>query len=167
MNQDFKELLQTFNDEQARYLIVGGYAVIKHSEPRYTKDLDLWVGIAADNAERVFRALQRFGAPLTGLTAQDFSAAGFFYTMGLAPQRVDVLMSVEKLDFAQCWERRVESEVDGIKVNFLSASDLIINKEAVGRYQDLADAEKLRIATAQMTKDNPARGSATGKKEDE
>ena len=163
MNQDFKELLQGFNDEHVRYLIVGGYAVIKHTEPRYTKDLDVWVGIAADNAERVFRALQRFGAPLTGLTPQDFSSAGFFYTMGLAPQRVDVLMSVEKLDFEQCWERRVESEVDGIKVNFLSANDLIINKEAVGRYQDLADAEKLRVATVRISQDKPAKKTATEK----
>lgn len=163
MNQDFKELLQAFNDEQVRYLIVGGYAVIKHTEPRYTKDLDLWVGIAADNAERVFRALGRFGAPLTGLTARDFSAAGFFYTIGLAPQRVDVLMSVDKLDFEPCWERRIESEVDGIKVNFLSASDLIINKEAVGRYQDLADAEKLRLTAARISQDKPAKKTATGK----
>lgn len=156
MNQDFKELLQAFNAEQVKYLIVGGYAVIRHTEPRYTKDLDLWVGIDRENAERVFRALQRFGAPLTGLSAEDFSAAGFFYTIGIAPQRVDVLMSVEKLDFETCWERRVEAEVDGIRIHFLSINDLIINKEAVGRYQDLADAEKLRIALTRMNRDIPS-----------
>ena len=154
MNQDFKELLQAFNDEQVKYLVIGGYAVIKYTEPRYTKDLDLWVSIGEDNSERVYRALKKFGAPLTELSAQDFSAAGFFYTMGIAPQRIDVLFSVDKLDFAQCWERRVESQIDGIHVNFISAEDLIINKEAVRRFQDLADAEKLRIAQERFVEDD-------------
>ena len=153
MNQDFKELLQAFNDEQVKYLVIGGYAVIKYTEPRYTKDLDLWVSVGEDNSERVFRALKKFGAPLTGLTSQDFSAEGFFYTMGIAPQRIDVLFSVDKLNFAQCWERRLESQIDGIKVSFISANDLIINKEAVKRFQDLADAEKLRISQARLLKE--------------
>ena len=73
--------------------------------------------------------------------------------MGIAPQRIDVLFSVDKLNFAQCWERRLESQIDGIKVSFISANDLIINKEAVKRFQDLADAEKLRISQARLLKE--------------
>lgn len=146
MNQDFKEMLSTFNDEQVRYLVVGGYAVIMHTEPRYTKDLDIWVSPDRENAERVFRALQSFGAPLTGLSVQDFTEKGCFYTMGLAPSRVDILFDLKGVEFDECYKRRIESDLGGVVVNIIGAKDLIVNKEAVGRYQDLADAEKLRIA---------------------
>lgn len=146
MNQDFKDLLAVFNAEKVKFLVIGGYAVIKHTEPRYTKDLDLWVSIKDDNPERVYRALKQFGAPLTNLSPKDFSQKGFFYTLGMAPRRVDILFDLTDLDFDECWERRVESDIGSVTIYFISASDLIINKEAVGRYQDLADAEKLRIA---------------------
>lgn len=151
MNQDFKELLAAFNAEQVKFLIIGGYAVIKHTEPRYTKDLDLWIGVKGDNSERVYRALKRFGAPLTNLSPEDFSRQGFFYTMGMAPRRVDILFDLTNLDFDECWERRVEADIGGITIYFISAFDLIINKEAVGRYQDLADVEKLKIAQERIS----------------
>lgn len=146
MNQDFKDLLAVFNAESVKFLVIGGYAVIKHTEPRYTKDLDLWVSVKDDNPGRVYSALKQFGAPLTNLSPEDFSRKGYFYTMGMAPRRVDILFDVTDLDFDECWERRVESDIGGVAIYFISASDLIINKEAVGRYQDLADVEKLRIA---------------------
>jgi predicted nucleotidyltransferase len=146
VNQDFRELLAVFNEEKVKYLIIGGYAVIKHAEPRYTKDLDLWVSTNETNPENVFRALKRFGAPLSKLSPTDFASAGFFYTMGIDPQRVDILFDLTELDFDACWERRVSSEVEGVVVHFISVEDLIFNKEKVGRLQDLADAEKLRYA---------------------
>jgi hypothetical protein len=152
VNQDFKDLLAVFNAEKVKYLIIGGYAVIKHTEPRYTKDLDFWVSVEDDNPERLYRALKRFGAPLTNLSSEDFSREGFFYTMGMAPRRVDILFNLTDLDFDECWKRRVESDLGGVTVYFISASDLIINKEAVGRYQDLADVEKLRIAQERINK---------------
>ena len=146
MNQDFRELLQIFSDESVRYLIIGGYAVIKHAEPRYTKDLDLWVSPDAENAERVYRALIKFGAPINELSPPDFTQAGYFFTMGLAPSRIDVFFDLSQLDFEECWKRRVEARIGETKIYFISREDLIINKEAVGRLQDLADAEKLRLA---------------------
>ncbi len=146
MNQDFREMLQIFSDESVRYLIIGGYAVIKHAEPRYTKDLDLWVSPDAENAERVYRALTIFGAPITELKPEDFTQAGYFFTMGLAPSRIDVFFDLSKLDFEDCWKRRVEAQIGETKIYFISREDLIVNKEAVGRLQDLADAEKLRLA---------------------
>ena len=146
MERDFKELLSILNEDGVRYLIVGGYAVIKHTEPRYTKDLDIWVSRDSRNAKQLFKSLHRFGAPLKGLSPADFTEEGFFYTMGMAPLRLDILLDLKNLDFAECWSRRVESDLGGVAVHFISAADLIINKEAVGRYQDLADAEKLRLA---------------------
>lgn len=133
MNQDFRELLQIFRDERVRYLIIGGYAVIKHAEPRYTKNLDLWVSPDAENAEKVYEALIKFGAPITGLKPEDFTQKGYFFTMGLAPSRIDVFFDLSELDFEECWQRRVEARIGETEIYFISREDLIINKEAVGR----------------------------------
>jgi hypothetical protein len=143
VNSDFKELLSTFNDHQVKYLVVGGYAVIKYAEPRYTKDIDLWVGADKDNATAVYAALRAFGAPLTGLTEDDFAHEGYFYQMGVAPVRVDILMSIPGLRFGQAWERRVMVDFDGIMVPFIAKQDLITSKIATGRPQDLIDAQLL------------------------
>jgi hypothetical protein len=95
MNSDFSDLLQAFNEESVEYLVVGGYAVIKYTEPRYTKDIDIWVNASLENAERVMRALVKFGAPLSGLTADDFCDPENFYQIGVAPTRVDIIMGID------------------------------------------------------------------------
>ena len=144
MNQDFKDLLEAFINEKVRFLIVGGFAVIKHSEPRYTKDLDLWVSPDLENAQRVYRALSDFGAPVSGLTPADFTKEGYFFTMGFDPGRIDILLDAKELNFEDCWKRRVSAQLGELEINYVSRDDLIRNKEAVARLQDLADAEKLR-----------------------
>lgn len=146
MNQDFRDLLLAFNEEKVKYLIVGGYALIKHTEPRYTKDLDIWVSSDRDNAERVFRALVKYGAPVSEMSPADFMRAGFFFTMGIAPSRIDLFFDLTGLTFESAWERRLPATIGDLDTNFLSRVDLIINNESVGRKQDLADVEKLRIA---------------------
>jgi hypothetical protein len=146
VNSDFKELLRTFNDHQVKYLVVGGYAVIKYAEPRYTKDINLWVSADKDNAVAIYKALRAFGAPLTGLTEDAFAHEGYFYQMGVAPVRVDILMSIPGLEFEPAWERRVMVDFDGITVPFISKRDLITSKIATGRPQDLIDAQLLTEA---------------------
>lgn len=98
----FKELLRAFNERGAEYLIVGGYAVMKYTEPRFTKDLDLWIRSSAENAARVYEALAEFGAPLErdGLAPQDFTSEELTYQIGVAPVRVDILTHVSGLQFA-------------------------------------------------------------------
>lgn len=144
MNPDFKELLEAFNAGGVRYLIIGGYAVIKHTEPRFTKDLDLWVATDPDNAARVYAALIEFGAPISELEPDDFTQKEFFFTMGMPPSRIDILFDLEGVDTEQAWNRRIEDTLDGIKTAFIGREDLIRNKETVGRLQDQADVEKLR-----------------------
>jgi hypothetical protein len=146
MNSDYKELLQRFTDHGVRYLIIGGYAYAEYAEPRYTKDLDLWISPDSDNAANVFRALAEFGAPLEGLNPKDFTEEGSFYTMGNPPVRVDVLMSVSGATFEQAWTRRIERPEGGLLLPYVSRDDLIAMKLAAGRYQDLADVENLRLA---------------------
>ena len=145
-NSDFRELLSTWNDCEVRYLIIGGYAVMLYTEPRFTKDLDLWVEPTAENGRRVFRALALFGAPLAGVTADDFSQEGLFYQMGRPPVRVDVLTSVTGMRFQEAWLNRVERDLGGIPAPFLSRDDLIRTKTALGRPQDLLDVEQLKKA---------------------
>lgn len=144
MNQDFKELLAAFARSSARFLIIGGYAVMKHTEPRYTKDLDIWIASDAANTANVYAALLDFGAPIQGLKPSDFSAPGYYFTMGTPPNQVDIWIEIPGVEFESCWNRRVQGSFLDLEVDFISREDLIINKEEVGRLQDLADAEKLR-----------------------
>lgn len=144
MNPDFKDLLQAFNDERVKYMVIGGYAVIKHTEPRFTKDLDLWVSPDKENAERVYAALAKFGAPITDLTPEDFTEQDFFFTMGIAPNRIDLLFDLKGVETEMAFDRGVIGKLGDLEVVFIGREDLIKNKEAAGRLQDLADAEKLR-----------------------
>jgi hypothetical protein len=143
MNSDFQELLNLFNRDGVRYLIVGGHAVMLYTEPRYTKDLDIWIETNKDNAARVFAALAEFGAPLAGLTPDDFSREGFFYQLGRPPARIDILMSIEGLTFEQAWENRQKAKLGNQETWFIGRADLIKNKRASGRHIDLHDADLL------------------------
>jgi predicted nucleotidyltransferase len=135
--------LRIFNDNNVKYLVIGGYAVVQYAEPRFTKDLDLWISTDSKNAESVYKALHEFGAPLTDLTPKDFSEDGYFFQMGVPPVRIDVLMGIPGVQFEDCWERHFEVDFDGLMVNFISKDDLIIAKRASGRPQDLIDADLL------------------------
>ena len=146
MNSDFKELLSIFNANQVKYLIIGGYAVSEYAEPRYTKDLDIWIEASSKNGERVYKSLSEFKAPLFNLKAEDFSNEGSFYQMGRPPVRVDILMSIEGMSFAEAWLNKNIIDFFGVEANFISLDDLIKSKKLAGRPQDLADAENLLLA---------------------
>jgi hypothetical protein len=143
---DFKELLSLLERYKVRYLVVGGYAVMKYTEPRFTKDLDLWISTDEENAKAVFAALKEFGAPLKGLTHRDFAEEGYFYKMGNPPLRVDIMMSIPGMTFDEAWSRREKVDLEGAQLPFISRTDLIKAKVASGRPQDLLDVKKLQKA---------------------
>lgn len=145
---DFKELLSLLEKYKVRYLVVGGYAVMKYTEPRFTKDLDLWISTDEENAKAVFAALREFGAPLKDLTHRDFAEEGYFYKMGNPPFRVDIMMSIPGMTFEDAWPRREKVALAGLTLPFISRADLIKAKVASGRPQDLLDVEKLKKAEA-------------------
>ena len=147
VNSDFSDLLKIFNANNVRYLIIGGYALIQYTEPRYTKDLDIWISVDQENAAAVYRALKAFGAPLANMSEADFAEEGFFYQMGRPPMRVDILMGIPGLEFEKAWQQRVEVDFDSLCVRFISREDLITTKKASGRPQDLIDAETLSQIT--------------------
>src|SRR5271169_1348956 len=113
MSSDFSDLLNLFKRCRVRYLIVGGHAVMKYTEPRFTKDLDIWIEASPKNARAVFKALREFGAPLAALSEDDFAKEGFFYQMGRPPTRIDILMSIAGVKFADAWPNRVKTEFEG------------------------------------------------------
>lgn len=151
ISSDFSELLKTFDGYGVRHLIVGGHAMMYYTEPRYTKDLDIWIDAEPGNAVKVFRALAEFGAPLTGMTADDFAQDGIFYQLGRPPLRVDILTSIDGVRFADAWTRREQVVFGDCMVPLISCADLIANKRAVGRHIDLHDVELLEQAVKQRS----------------
>jgi len=149
MLKDQRDLLAAFNSHGVKYLIVGAHAVGVHSEPRGTKDLDLLIHADPRNSEAVFKALADFGAPLAGMSPADFNdGPGSVFQIGVPPSRVDILQKIEGVDFEEAWHNRLETEIDvNIPTNVISREDLIRNKLAVARPQDLLDVKKIREAT--------------------
>jgi len=146
MNSDFKDLLQILGDFEVEYLIAGGYAVIHHSQPRYTKDIDIWLKPSVENASRLMNAFATFGIPMIGITQQDFTEPKVQYSIGVAPCVIDFLTSIPGLDFDPSWENKVTCSISGYPIYYLSKQDLIKSKKAAGRAQDLADIEELNRA---------------------
>ena len=142
-NPDFKDLFSELYAAHAEFLVVGAHAVMFYTVPRYTKDLDVWVRPTAGNAARVHRALTAFGAPMSDLTRDDLARPGTIFQIGVAPNRVDILTSIEGVDFETAWAHRTTSSYAGVPIAILGANELVTNKRAVGRPQDLLDLEKL------------------------
>jgi hypothetical protein len=131
------------NGADARYLLAGAYAVLFHTEPRYTKDLDVWVEGTEGNARRVWEALRVFGAPLEGVRPEDFTSPDVIYQIGMEPNRIDILVGIEGVTFAEAWERRIATTYGGEPTWVLSLDDIRAAKAACGRPQDLLDLERL------------------------
>lgn len=140
---DYKDLLSVFNAFRVRYLVVGGYAVVQYTEPRYTKDLDLWIDRSPANARRVYRALASFGAPLKDITEKDFCDRYSIVQIGMVPVRIDIIMNLPGIRFSTAWPRRKRVAIRGMSVNFISRADLITAKKAAGRPLDLLDLDNL------------------------
>ncbi len=145
-NRDFRDLLQCLNDAGVQYLIVGAYAVIYHTEPRYTKDMDIWVEPTPENAQKVWNALIKFGAPLDDLTVADFCNPDVVFQMGVEPNRIDIIMDVEGLQFAEAWKNHSIHRYDDQTVFVLSHDDITYAKKIAGRDQDLLDVKNLERA---------------------
>ncbi|MGD1904585.1 MAG: DUF6036 family nucleotidyltransferase [Leptolyngbyaceae cyanobacterium] len=143
LNQDFKEFIQSLNDNQVRYLVIGGYAVALHGYPRYTKDIDIWIEMSPDNASRLLKALKQFGFASLDLQAEDFMVPDQVIQLGYPPNRIDLLTTPDGVDFETCYGARLEVEMAGVPVAFIDLGNLRANKQASGRLQDLADLENL------------------------
>ncbi len=153
MEQNLRELLFAFNNHRVKYVIIGGYAVFIHAQPRMTKDLDVFIESSPENALAVYKALAEFGAPLVGFTVEDFHTPTVCARFGNPPYCFDILQQIAGIDFATVYENSEELLIDGdLPTRYISATDLITNKLASGRLQDLADVEAIQKAQAAKRK---------------
>jgi hypothetical protein len=143
MDPDFLEFINSCIAHEVRFLIVGGWAMAAHGHARATKDIDVWMWLDPQNAARMVTAIERFGFTDTGLEPADLLDPAAVFVMGREPKRIDVLSSIDGVDFEQCWRNRVEVDCDGTTVPFIAKDDFVINKRASGRIQDLADVDRL------------------------
>jgi hypothetical protein len=143
LNEDYRDILQSLADEQAKYLLVDAYALAAHGYPRATMDIDIWVMPSPDNAEAVLRALRRFGAPTSELTSADLQKSDTVFQVGVAPRRIDIITGASGFRFDEAFANSIEIEIEGLKIRIPSVDDLIRNKRASGRTKDLADVEAL------------------------
>lgn len=133
-------MLSALSEAGAEFLVVGAHALAAHGYPRATGDLDIWVRPTKENAERVWQAIEKYGAPRRNLALEDFCTSDTVFQIGIAPNRVDILTSIDGVTFDEAWEHRMETAVDKVRFFVLGREQLLKNKLAVRRPKDLADA---------------------------
>jgi hypothetical protein len=144
LSRDLRELLKCFLTHEVRFLVIGGHAVSFHGYPRFTKDLDIWIERSDANASKIVSALKDFGLDFDGLCNEMFTDESRMTQMGREPNRVDILHTIKGAEFGECFTRSSIAMIDGSPIPIISKMDLIKNKIATGRSQDLADAEQLK-----------------------
>jgi len=135
--------LKLLNANRVEYLLIGGYAVGYHGYPRATGDMDVWVAVNPENADKIVVALKEFGFAVPELSAELFLRQNQIVRMGVPPMRIELTTTISGVDFEECYAARVVAELDGVKVNLINLKHLKINKKASGRYKDLNDLENL------------------------
>lgn len=142
-SKDFKEFAELLNNHGVEYLVVGGYAVGVHGHPRYTGDIDFWIRSERANAERVLEVLAEFGFTTINVSVDELITPGKVFQLGRQPFRIDILNTIDGVNFTDCYPRREVFTLDDVPVTFIGFEDLKINKKASGRHKDLADLEAL------------------------
>jgi len=139
LNPDFKDMLSCLKGEEVDFIIVGAYALAAHGFPRATGDIDIWVRRSFENAQKIMRALTRFGAPISNLSKEDFTAPDLIVQIGVEPCRIDILTGIDGVGFDEAWQNKVSISIDDLRVDVLSKEDLLRNKLATGRDKDHGD----------------------------
>lgn len=147
LNQDFKEFIQSLNENEVAYLVVGGFAVAFHGHPRYTKDIDIWLRPSESNAEATVAALAQFGFGSLDINKEDFLHPDRIIQLGYPPAHINLLTTIPGVDFDECYQARIQTVMNGVTVSFIDLDNLKTNKRASGRLQDLADVESLESTT--------------------
>jgi predicted nucleotidyltransferase len=140
---DFKEFLKLLNEKGVRYLLIGGYAVGYHGYPRATGDMDVWIAIHPDNAQKMVEVLKDFGFDHPELIPELFLQENKIIRMGYPPMRLEISTGISGVEFDECYSNRIADTIDGVEVNIIDLLHLKVNKKAAGRLKDLADLENL------------------------
>ncbi len=146
MNPDFRDIIELLIEQDVQFVVVGAHALAVHGVARATGDIDFFVNPSTDNAQSVYRVLQKFGAPVEahGVQAADFATAGTIYQIGLPPTRIDILTHIDGVSFEEAWRGHLSVETGGLSVPFLGKAEFVKNKRASGRPKDLLDIALLK-----------------------
>ena len=144
LNQDYKEMLSTLLEEKVNFLLIGAYALAAHGYPRATGDIDLFIQPNENNAEKVYKALVKFGAPLQNISVKDFATPGTIFQIGIIPRRIDIINSIDGVSFEDAYSDRIIVNIESMPIPVLSKKNMIINKEATGRPKDKTDADVMK-----------------------
>ena len=143
--QDFEDFVKLLNHHKVEYMVVGGYALAFHGKPRHTGDLDIWINISEKNALRLLRVVKDFGLASMGFTKEDFLKAGYISQIGYPPLRIDILNSIDGVEYPYAAQNMQQIEVeDGLIINYIGLDDFLKNKQATGRSQDIADIKEIK-----------------------
>jgi|SRR5690606_20466029 len=155
--QDFIDFIELLNEQQVKYMVVGAFALSFHGRPRNTGDLDIWIKPDAENAGKMVKVIEEFGFGQLGLNDEDFLRENYVTQLGYPPLRIDILNAISGVNFDDAFHTRLETEIDGLQISFISAEDLIRNKRCVGRPKDLGDIDALEMLKKQK-ENEPTQG---------
>lgn len=150
--RDFEEFIGLLNKHGVEYLVVGGYALAFHGRPRHTGDLDIWIKVSEENAQRMLQVLKDFGLASLGFEKEDFLKEGYVTQIGYPPLRIDILNNIDGVSFQEAYGNRELVELEGLEVAYIGLRDFIQNKEAVGRARDLSDIKEIQAKSKQQWK---------------
>jgi hypothetical protein len=144
LHKDIREFIALCLSHKVEFLLVGGYALAFHGSPRFTEDIDLMVLVSPENADRLFQVLSEFGFGGAGISRDDFLEADQVIQLGRAPNRIDILTGISGVNWQEAWASRIPVNLDGLQIDVIGKAELMRNKQATGRPQDLADLARLR-----------------------
>ncbi|SEN28315.1 Predicted nucleotidyltransferase [Chitinophaga rupis] len=159
--QDFEDFIKLLNKFDVEYMVVGGYAMAFHGKPRYTGDLDIWINISEANAEKLVQVIKAFGMASLGLEKEDFLQPGYVSQIGYPPLRIDILNSIDGVNFKEAFQNRQKIVEGDLEISYISLNDLVQNKVASGRKQDIQDVREIKKA---LPKQKPKPGKRKGPK---
>jgi predicted nucleotidyltransferase len=142
--KDFEDFIRLLNYHQVEYMIVGGYALGFHGAPRYTGDIDIWINISDQNADKMLRVIIEFGFAALGFERTDFLKPGYITQIGQPPLRIDILNSIDGVSFEEAVKNKQIIDIDGLAVAYVGLRDFIKNKEATDRLKDRSDIEEIK-----------------------
>lgn len=163
LNPHFRDMLSAFDAEDVEYLVVGAYAMAQYGYPRATGDLDFWIRRTPENADRVLRALDAFGAPGGLVAREDLVTPDMIVQIGVEPSRIDILTSIDGVEFEDAYPERTETSLDDVRVRFVGLRHLLQNKRATGRAKDKLDVLKLESVASRRSALPPGQVPPKGK----
>lgn len=161
VSPDYEDLFKILNTHGIKYLVVGAHAVIHYTEPRYTKDIDVWIIPEMNSPHKIFSALKDFGAPLIDMIPKDFENKSMILQIGVAPIRIDILLHVPGVTFQTAWKNRKKTKYGKTPIHILSLEDVTKTKKKAARPQDLLDLQKLKNIQKRLKKRNPSTTNTT------